>query len=60
MVERMVIDFNEMISIFKNNFILFDFVNMMSYELKNGNCKDVLKNMDMFCFFFLCRFIEYK
>lgn len=60
MVERMVIDFNEMISIFKNNFILFDFVNMMSYELKNENCKDVLKNMDMFCFFLLCRFIEYK
>lgn len=49
----MVIDFNEMISIFKNNFILFDFINMISYELKNEKCKDVLKNIDMFYFFFL-------
>lgn len=60
LAERMAIDLNETISTLKNNLISFDFANMMSYESKNENCKDALKNTDMLCPFFLRRPIEQK
>lgn len=60
LAERMAIDLNEMISTLKNNLISFDFTNMMSYESKNENCKDALKDADKLCPFFLRRPIKQK